>query len=46
MMNAMMFCIAMVGQERWNNDPDASVPIYSSTVEVQIPLEIETELTV
>jgi hypothetical protein len=25
---------------------DASVPIYSSIVEAQIPLEVETELTV
>ncbi|PSB07189.1 subtilase family protease [Pleurocapsa sp. CCALA 161] len=55
------FCIAVVGHEGWDNNPDASVPyslvvsfealnasvpIYSSMVEAQIPLEVETELTV
>jgi hypothetical protein len=55
------FCIAVVGHEGWNNDPDASVPyalvvsfeavdtsipIYTSISNVQVPIEVETEVSV
>jgi Subtilase family len=55
------FCIAVVGHEGWNNDPDATVPyalvvsfealdatipIYTSIASVQVPIEVETEVSV
>jgi Subtilase family len=55
------FCIAVVGHEGWNNDPNASVPyalvvsfeaidtnipIYTSIANVQIPVEVESEISI
>jgi subtilisin family serine protease len=55
------FCIAIVGHEGWNNDPDAtipyalavtfeateiSVPIYAEIANVQVPIEVETEVSI
>jgi hypothetical protein len=55
------FCIAVVGHEGWNNDPNATVPyalvvsfeaidtnipIYTSIATVQVPIEVETEISV
>jgi hypothetical protein len=55
------FCIAVVGHEGWNNDPnatvpyalvvsfeavDANIPIYTSIATVQVPIEVETEISV
>jgi hypothetical protein len=55
------FCIAVVGHEGWNNDPNADVPyalvisfetlktnipIYTEIASVQVPVEVEVEVTV
>jgi Subtilase family len=54
------FCIAVVGHEGWNNDPNATVPyalvvsfeavdtnipIYTSIANAQIPVKVETEIS-
>lgn len=55
------FCIAVVGHEGWNNDPNATVPyalvvsfeavdtnipIYTSIAKVQVPTQVETEISI
>jgi subtilisin family serine protease len=55
------FCIAVVGHEGWNNDPNATVPyalvvsfeavdtnipIYTSIANVQVPVEIKSEVSI
>jgi Subtilase family len=55
------FCIAVVGHEGWNNDPEASVPyalvvsfeavdmnipLYTSIANVQVPVEVESEVSI
>jgi hypothetical protein len=55
------FCIAVVGHEGWNNDPNATVPyalvvsfeavdtnipIYTSIANVQIPVEVKSEIPI
>lgn len=55
------FCIAVVGHEGWNNDPnadvpyalvvsfeamDTNIPIYTSIVNAQLPIQVETEVAV
>jgi hypothetical protein len=55
------FCIAVVGHEGWNNDPNATVPyalvvsfeavdtnipIYTSIANVQVPVEVESEISI
>jgi subtilisin family serine protease len=55
------FCIAVVGHEGWNNDPNATVPyalvvsfeavdtnipIYTSIANVQVPVEIKSEISI
>jgi hypothetical protein len=55
------FCIAIVGHEGWNNDPnadvpyalvvsfetvDTSIPIYTAIANVQVPIQVESEVLV
>ena len=55
------FCIAVVGHEGWNNDPNATVPyalvvsfeavdtnipIYTSIATVQVPTQVETQVSI